>query len=155
MKHKVFNLTAHGIEELRDERDELIATRGEVSERIAVARGFGDLSENAEYSSARDLQSRNESRIKEIEEILANAQVIENARDNKVSLGEVVALEREDSAKTVEYRIVSAIEADPEENKISDKSPLGRALLHKQIGEEVVVKAPRGEIKYKIVGIQE
>lgn len=155
MSHKVFYLTEHGIQELKDEQAALIASRGEVSERIATARSFGDLSENAEYSSARDLQNRNESRIAEIEDILVNAKVIESAADNKVSLGEIVILEREGQSETTEYRLVSEIEADPENDKISDKSPLGRELLHKQIGDEVVVKTPKGETKYKIVGIEE
>ena len=148
-----FSLTAEGKKELEKEMNELIAQRGEVSERIAEARSFGDLSENAEYSAARDLQSRSEHRIKDIDHILQNAVIIAADKDGKVSLGEKVELSV--GGKTVNYQIVGEVEANPLEGKISNKSAIGAAIIGRKVGEEVKVETPKGEKIYKIVAIGE
>ena len=153
MNKKIFHLTSSGKAELEKEMQNLIDSRGEISERIAVARGFGDLSENAEYSSVRDLQARSERRIKEIEHILQNAEIIAAEQDGKVSLGELVALEVD--GKTVEYRVVGKVEADPLSGKISNESALGSALIGKKLGQEVSVETPKATKIYKIIKIGE
>ncbi len=153
LNKKVFPLTEGGKRELEKEMNNLISQRGEVSERIAEARSFGDLSENAEYSAARDLQSRSEERIKDIDHILQNAVIIESDNDGRISLGEKVKLES--AGKTFEYTIVGEVEANPLEGKISDKSAIGSALIGKKLGEEVVANTPKGEKTYKILSIGE
>ena len=153
LNKKVFPLTEGGKRELEKEMNNLISQRGEVSERIAEARSFGDLSENAEYSAARDLQSRSEERIKDIDHILQNAVIIESDNDGRISLGEKVKLES--AGKTFEYTIVGEVEANPLEGKISDKSAIGSALIGKKLGEEFVANTPKGEKTYKILSIGE
>lgn len=153
MIKKIFHLTESGKKALEKEHDELVNTRGEVSERIAEARGFGDLSENSEYSSARDLQARNEERIKEIEHILSNAKLIAADKNGCIGLGELVELEID--GKTIEYRVVGGIEADPLNGKISNESALGAALIGKRVGETVTITAPKGEKTYKITKVSE
>jgi transcription elongation factor GreA len=150
---KQFQLTKHGKRELEEELEQLIAGRVDVAERIAEARSFGDLSENAEYSAAREQQSRTESRIAEIEEILAGAEIIETDKtDNMVGLGDTVTLK---SGKiSAEYVLVGAVEADPANGKISNESPLGAQLIGKKIGERAVIDTPKGKKTYEIVEIQ-
>ncbi len=149
---KTFYLTAHGKRELEDELQELLLGRGEVAERIAEARAFGDLSENAEYSAARDEQNRTEARISEIEKILAGAEIIVgDGVKNGVSLGDTATLKSD--GKTVQYKVVGAVEADPADGKISDESALGQALLGKKIGETATVDTPKGQKTYKVVEI--
>jgi transcription elongation factor GreA len=150
---KQFHLTRAGVEELKTELSELVNQRGPISERIKTAREFGDLSENAEYNSARQEQERTESRISEIEHILLNVDIINKPRgDSKVSLGSVVKLKNK-AGKEKEFQIVGTVEADPLEGKISDESPIGRALIGKKEGEEVEIKTPAETTTYKIVDI--
>ena len=151
LNKKVFPLTEGGKRELEKEMNNLISQRGEVSERIAEARSFGDLSENAEYSAARDLQSRSEERIKDIDHILQNAVIIESDNDGRISLGEKVKLES--AGKTFEYTIVGEVEANPLEGKISNESPLGVALLGKRVGEEAKIQTPKGELTYEVLSL--
>ena len=149
---KQFYLTKEGIDELQIELDELKGQRGPIAERIKTAREFGDLSENAEYSSARQEQERAEARISEIENILLNVEVIKKPKgDNKVQLGSKVTLKA--GSKTKEFQIVGTVEADPLNGKVSDESPIGRALLGKKEGEDVEIKTPVEASTYKIVGI--
>lgn len=151
---KQFHLTQQGVDELKAELKDLIAQRTEIAERIKTAREFGDLAENAEYSSARQDQERNEARISEIEHILANVQVIAAPKKNgKVVLGSKVKLKSSDSKTTKEFQVVGTVEADPLEGKISDESPIGQALLGKKEGETVEIKTPVETIKYIIVDI--
>lgn len=150
---KQFLLTKEGIEELDTELKSLVAERGAIADRIKTAREFGDLSENAEYSAARQEQERNEARISELENILQNAEVIKKPKgDSKVQLGSSVKL-KDDNGKTKEYQVVGTVEADPLEGKISDESPIGQSLLGKKEGEEVEIKTPADTTTYKIVDI--
>jgi transcription elongation factor GreA len=150
---KLFRLTKEGIEELNKELAELIAERGPIAERIKTAREFGDLAENAEYSSARQEQEQTEGRISEIEHILLNVEVIKKPKgDSKVQLGSSVKLKSEDG-KTKEFQVVGTVEADPLNGKISDESPIGQALIGKKEGEEVEIKTPAEIATYKVVDI--
>lgn len=152
MVKKAFQLTKDGVSELEAELARLVAERPEMAERIKLAREFGDLSENAEYQSARDEQQKAESRISEIEEILANAEVIKKPRsDGRVVLGSTVKLK---SGKGIrELQVVGTVEADPMEGKISDESPIGRALIGKPVGESVEIVTANEMTTYKIVSI--
>ena len=149
---KHFYLTREGITELEAEHKELVSQRGPIAERIKTAREFGDLSENAEYSSARQEQERVEGRIAEIENILQNVEIIKKPTgDSKVQLGSKVVLKA--NGKTKEFQVVGTVEADPLNGKISDESPIGQALLGKNDGDEVEIKTPAETTKYKIVDI--
>lgn len=149
---KLFRLTTEGVEELKAEQIELVGRRSEIAERIKTAREFGDLSENAEYSSAKLEQEQNENRISEIEHILKNVDLIKDPkRSDKVQLGCKVELKAEKVTKV--FTIVGTVEADPSEGKISDESPIGQALLGKKIGETVEIKTPAATTAYKIVAI--
>jgi transcription elongation factor GreA len=148
---KQFYLTKEGVTELKAELDELIAQRGPIAERIKTAREFGDLSENAEYSSARQEQERVEGRISEIEHILLNVEIITKPKgDNKVQLGSTVTLKDGD---TKTFQVVGTVEADPLNGKISDESPIGKALMGKKVGDEVGIKTNSDTHSYKIVSI--
>ena len=133
MIKKSISLTAEGKKELEQELDELIKGRPAIAERIAIARSFGDLSENEEYSSARNEQKVAESRIMEIQEILKNAKVIRGGKKTKVDLGATVTLNM--NGKKVTYTVVGTTEANPLEGKISNESPIGKALLGHKTGE--------------------
>src|SRR5438045_4083351 len=140
--NKLFHLTKQGVEELKAELTGLLGQRSVIAERIKTAREFGDLSENMEYSAARQDQERNESRIGEIEHILKNVKVIVVPKnDSKVVLGSSVKLKTEDG-KSKEFQIVGTVEADPLNGKISDESPIGKALIGKKEGDEVEIKTP-------------
>ncbi len=146
---KQFHLTAEGVEELKAELDEAVAARTEIAERIKLAREFGDLSENAEYQAARQEQEKNETRIGELEHILANVELIKKPRgDKKIQLGSKVLLKSGSKAKNLQ--VVGTVEADPLEGKISDESPIGKALLGKQVGDEVEIKNTVDTAKYTV-----
>ena len=150
---KLFKLTQSGIDELKAELDALVAERSAVADRIKSAREFGDLSENAEYSAARQEQERNENRIGEIENILQNVEVIKAPKgDAKVQLGSTVKL-KSDDGKTKQFQVVGTVEADPLNGKISDESPIGQALLGKKTGESVEIKTPADTTTYKVIDI--
>jgi len=152
---KQFHLTQAGVDELKAELEELTHLRGEIAERIKTAREFGDLSENAEYSSARQDQERNDSRIAEIEHILNNVQVIaEPKSDGKVVLGSKVKLVGATNGKVKEFQVVGTVEADPLNGKISDESPIGQALMGKKQGSEVEIKTPAETTVYTIAEIK-
>lgn len=133
MIKKSVNLTAEGKKELEKELEELIKNRPAIAERIATARAFGDLSENEEYSSARNEQKVAEGRILEIQEILKNAKIIRGGKKDKVALGATVALDM--GGNTVEYTLVGPTEANPLEGKISNESPIGKAIFGRKAGE--------------------
>lgn len=150
---KQFLLTKEGVAELEQELAGLIAERGPIAERIKTAREFGDLAKNAEYSSARQEQERTEVRISEIENILQNVELIKKPKgDSKVQLGSGVKLKSTDG-KTKEFHVVGTVEADPMNGKISDESPIGKALLGKKLGEEVEIVTPAETSTYKIADI--
>ena len=150
MKKEIY-LTSEGFLKLEEELDELKKVkRPEIINAIKEARALGDLSENAEYSSARDNQAKLEARIKEIEYTLEHATIIENSNDGKVRVGSVVTIKYDGDDEEEEYTIVGTNEADPFENKISNESPIGSALLGAKKGQTVEVNAPAGIIKYEI-----
>jgi transcription elongation factor GreA len=150
-------LTKEGYNALKKEIDDLSTTRRrEVAERIKIAREFGDIAENAEYDAAKNEQAMLEARIAKLEERLAAARVIEK-RDilkDVVSVGSTVRLRDVDAKQTVEYRIVGSAEANPAELKLSNESPVGKAILGHKKGETVEVTTPRGSMKYKILEIK-
>lgn len=150
--HKLFKLTPEGVDELEKERKELVSSRGAIAERIKLAREFGDLSENAEYSAARQEQERAESRIAEIEHILMNTEIItEPTKKDQVELGNQVVLKGPQGEKT--FTIVGSVEADPLNGKVSNESPIGVSLMGKKVGEEVEIKTPADTLTYKIVAV--
>lgn len=150
---KQFHLTKAGIDELEAELKSLIAERGPIAERIKTAREFGDLAENAEYTAARAEQEQTEGRIAEIEHILQNVQVIKKPKgDSKVQLGSTVKLKGE-GGKAKEFQVVGTVEADPMNGKISDESPIGKALIGKKVGDSVEIKTPAETVTYKVADI--
>jgi transcription elongation factor GreA len=153
MLKKMFRLTQDGVDELQRELAQLLADRAEIAERIKTAREFGDLSENAEYQSARGDQEKNDARIQEVEHILQNLEVIKAPNgDSKVQLGSKVKLKSTDG-KTKEFQVVGTVEADPLAGKISDESPIGTMLLGKHVGDEIELQTPAETATYKITDI--
>ena len=150
-------LTPEGYDKLKQEIEYLSNDkRREVAERIRVAREFGDIAENAEYDDAKNEQMLLEHRISTLEERMRNAQVIDKKSVPKdvVSVGSHVKLRDVDAKKTFEYDIVGSAEANPAENKLSNESPVGKAIIGKKKGETVEVAAPRGKLKFKILEIK-
>ncbi|MFZ3105936.1 MAG: transcription elongation factor GreA [Candidatus Hydromicrobium sp.] len=154
---KEYCLTKEGYEELLKEMEDLINNkRKEIAERLRDAKNSGgDLTENSEYEYAKNDQAFIEGRIEQINEILSNYIIIEK-KENKglVELGVTVVVRDVDKKRDKEFKIVSSIESDPEKNKISDESPMGRALLNKKIGDEVLVKTPENTKRLKIIKIK-
>ncbi len=150
---KQFFLTPEGLAELKAELEQLIAKRATIAEEIANARSQGDLSENAEYHAAKEEQGRNEIRIEEIEHILHNAEIITAPKnDNRVRLGSTVKLTGE-GGQAKEFQVVGTVEADPLNGKISDESPIGKALMGKKEGEAVEIVTPVDTTSYVIANI--
>jgi transcription elongation factor GreA len=151
---KQYNLTQSGVDELKAEHAELTKLRSEIAEAIKTARELGDLSENAEYQTARAEQEKNDARLSEIEYILANSAVIKAPKsgNKKVVLGSKVSLKSQ-TGKTKDFQVVGTVEADPLEGKISDASPIGQALLGKKEGEEVEIKTPADTTTYVVTAI--
>ena len=150
-------LTAEGYEKLKQEIDLLRGDkRREVAERIRVAREFGDIAENAEYDDAKNEQAMLEHKIAQLEERLLSARVISKKEISKdaVSVGSKVRLRDVEAGKTFEYHIVGSAEANPAENKLSNESPVGKAIMGRKKGEIVEVAAPRGALKFKILEIK-
>jgi transcription elongation factor GreA len=148
---KMYQITDEGKKELEAELAELVGRRGAIADKIAEARDFGDLSENAEYDSAREEQGLVESRVAEIEDILLNAELIKAVKSSKVILGSKVELKN--GKKTTTYSVVGPVEADPLEGKISNESPLGEALMGKKVGESATISTQKGDVTYEIVAI--
>lgn len=151
MIKKKYQITEDGRRELELELAELKGRRGDIAEKIASARDYGDLSENAEYDAAREEQGLVETRIAEIEEILQQASIITAKKGSAIDLGHTVELVSGDKEKT--YQLVGPVEANPLEGKISNESPIGKELLGKKVGDEVVITTPKGETRYEIVKI--
>ena len=150
-------LTPQGYEKLKSEIQYLSNDkRREVADRIRVARDFGDISENAEYDDAKNEQAMLEHKIAQLEDRLVNARVIESGSVDLsvVSIGAKVRLKDVDANQTVEYVIVGSAEANPSESKLSNESPVGKAIIGKKKGETVEVAAPRGALKFKIMDIK-
>ena len=146
-------ISQEGYDKLKEELDFLSSVRRkEIAERIEQAKELGDLSENAEYSEAKDAQALNEGKILELSGILKNVTVVEKAiQSNEVSMGSKLIVKSDKGER--EFSIVSFNEADPINGKISNESPLGVAFLHRKKGDTVEVETPRGLMKYKIIKI--
>ena len=156
MKQKEFFLTSEGYLELETELNYLKTDkRNEVLNSLKEARALGDLSENAEYDSAREEQAKLEARIKEVEYILEHATIIDDAQTekDKVTIGSTVSLQYDGDDEVEEYRIVGSQEADPFNNKISNESPIAMAILGKKVGDMAEVDSPNGTYEVKIVKV--
>lgn len=151
MIKKAYQVTNEGLKELKVELEQLKGRRGEIADKIADAREYGDLRENAEYDGARNEQGLVESRIAEIEDIIRNADVIKSRKRTTVAVGATV--EMKTKGKTNEYTLVGPVEADPISGKISDHSPMGQAMLGKKVGDKVTVTTPKGDITYTVESI--
>ncbi len=157
MINKEIVLTYEGLKKLEKELEYLKGVkRMQVAERIKQSLSFGDISENVEYDEAKNEQAQVEGRIAQLEMMLKNAKVIDEDEINtgEVSLGAKVRLLDLDQGEEVEYTIVGSTEADPDRAKISNESPVGRALLGKKVGNTVVVQAPAGVIRFEILDIK-
>ena len=155
-ENKEIILTNEGMQKLKDELEQLkTVRRPEVSEKIKIARGFGDLSENAEYDEAKKEQAEVEERIMTLEQMLKYARVLDESEIEKgvVGLGSKVKLWDEEFEEEIEYSIVSTTEADPANNKLSQESPVGKALLGKKKGDKLTAATPGGDITFKILKI--
>ncbi len=152
MNKKSFYVTSDGLEKLREELDDLVnVQRKKIAAALKEAKEFGDLSENASWDDAKERQAFIEGRIAEIENILKNAVAIEKGKGDIVAVGSTVHVELEEGEQ--QFSIVGSTEADPELGKISNESPIGKALLGKKPGDEVEVQVPAGTITYKITKI--
>jgi transcription elongation factor GreA len=153
VNNKPTYLSKDGLEKLRAELDEMVSVkRPEVANRIHDAKEHGDLSENAEYEDAKNEQAFVEGRIQTLEALIKNATIIEaNHSTDHVQIGSTVSVQSGDGEER--FTIVGSAEARPAEGRISNESPVGRALLGKKKGEKVVVRVPAGDFTYKIVGI--
>jgi transcription elongation factor GreA len=148
---KIYQITNKGKKELEIELTELTGRRSGIAGKIAEARDFGDLTENAEYDVAREEQGLIETRIAEIEDILHNATIIKGGSKSKISLGNKVELRI--GKKHVFYTVVGPVEADPLEGRISNVSPIGGAIFGKKVGDTAVVQTSKGRVSYEIVSI--
>ena len=157
MDEKKHTLTYEGLRAFEEELENLRVTkREEIAQKIKEARSQGDLSENAEYDAAKDEQRDIEARIKELEEILKNVEVIDEDEvdTERISIGCKVRVKDMELKEELEYKIVGSTEANSIKGKISNESPLGKALLGRKKGETVPVETPSGVIKYKVLGIE-
>ena len=156
MMEKKIRLTDDGLKKLKEELETLKTKgRADIAEKIKIARGYGDLSENSEYDEAKNEQAKIEARIIEIEAMLKNVEIISDVKGaaKTVILGSKVKILDVEFDEECEYRIVGSAEADPAAGLISDESPVGKALLGHKVGETVYAEAPAGEIEFKIVAI--
>lgn len=157
MAQKELILTYEGLKKLEDELEKLkTVRRREVAERIKTAREYGDLSENAEYDEAKNEQAFIEGRIAELEHKLKNAKVIDedDIGTDMVSVGSIVKVKDEDLDEVFEFHIVGSAEADPLEDKISNESPVGAALLNRKVGDVITVDVPDGNVVMEIMEIR-
>ena len=157
MAEEKYPMTIEGKKKLEDELKQLMSVeRPAVILAIEIARGHGDLSENADYSAAKERQSFIEGRIQDINGKLARAQVIDTAviKSETIVFGATVILSEEETSKKVTYKIVGVDEADAKAGKVGITSPIARALIGKREGDEIVVNAPKGEVHYEVVKIR-
>lgn len=148
-------LSKEKFDELTQELEHLkTVRRREIAEQLEYARSLGDLSENAEYEEARNLQAATEDRIRTIEGELSRARIIEHAKGSKISLGSTVTIQKQGEKEEHVYQVVGSAEANMQERKISHLSPLGSALMNKKKGETFSFETPKGVQKYKIVNVK-
>ena len=153
---KAVLLTLEGLSTLQNELENLkTVTRNEIAEKIKIARGFGDLSENSEYDEAKNEQAKIEARILELETMLKNAKVIDemNAADGKIAIGCTVKIHDLEFDEDLIYTIVGSAESDPNEFKISDESPVGAALIGHVEGDVVTVTTEAGHIQFEVISV--
>ena len=151
-----YQMTHEALKELQDELDQLKTVgRAEMAEKIKVALSFGDLSENAEYDEAKSEQGKMESRINELEELIRNAVIVDDEAHEEGTVGRssVVKIKNLDTQEEVTYRLVGFTQSDPLAGKISDESPVGKALIGKRVGDVIEVEAPRGKMSFKILEV--
>ncbi len=153
-KRLAYEMTREEFSALKKELEVLKTTkREEISEKIRIARGFGDLSENSEYDEAKNDQAHLEARISRIEEQLKNVVIVDQVDTERVTVGTKVTLLDMEFGDKAEYRIVSTAGAGDDLNTITSASPVGRAILGRKVGDEVLAHAPAGEIRFKVVSI--
>lgn len=154
MAHKKeFYLTKTGLDKLKAELDDLVHNkRKEIAKQLKEARDYGDLSENSSWDDAKDRQAFIEGRIAEIETIIKNAKTIEKTNGNIINIGSIVHIELEDG--TQRFQIVGSTEANPSEGKISNESPIGKALIGKTKGDTVKVDVPAGSMTYTVIKVE-
>ncbi|MGL5151994.1 MAG: transcription elongation factor GreA [Clostridium sp.] len=156
-EQKKYVMTYEGVKKLEDELEFLKSVkRKEITEKIKVALGYGDLSENSEYDEAKNEQAFTEGRIIQLENMLKNAQVVDESEisTDVVSVGSIVKIKDYEFDEEVEYTIVGSAEADPMNFKLSNESPVGEALIGKKIGDIIEVQVPDGQNKFEILGIR-
>ena len=148
-------LTENGLDELKEELDNLInVRRPENIQAIKEARSLGDLSENAEYDAARNEQAQIEARIQQLEKMLENVSIITEVSKDTVGIGNTVTIKYVDDDEEEEYKIVGSQEADPFESKISNESPIAKALFEHKVGDIVTVESPNGSYEVEIIEIK-
>ena len=156
MANKEVILTNEGLKHLEKELDHLTKVRRrEVADRIKQSIEFGDLSENSEYDDAKNEQAFVEGKIAQLKDMILNAQLIDNRRvhTDKVTVGSVVKIKNVDTGDRFQYLLVGFAEADPDNNRISNESPVGKAVLDKKAGDIVEIEAPSGTVRYKVMSI--
>lgn len=156
-EEKATVLTESGMKKLEEQLDFLVSVRrNEISEQIAIARGFGDLSENAEYDEAKKEQAKVEEEITRLQNVIRTATVVpdDSITTDKVSIGTVVEVHDEDEDETYTYAIVGANESDPYNDKISNESPVGAGLIGATVGQTVEIEIPAGTLRYKVLSIR-
>ncbi len=155
MAAKVFKMTAAGKAELEKEL-EALKTEGriDIAEKLKVARSYGDLSENSEYDEAKSEQAKIEARITELEYQLDHSEIIDMAESDAVSMGSKVIVKRLKDNFEATFEIVGFAQSNPAQGKISDESPVGKALIGAKVGDTVIVEAPIGNLEYEILGIE-
>jgi len=155
MAAKVFKMTAEGKAELQAELDRLKHEgRDDIAEKLKVARSYGDLSENSEYDEAKSEQAKIEARINELEYQLEHAVIVESTGEDTVAIGFKVTVLRAADAKEIVYEIVGFSQSDPANGKISDESPIGKALVGTKLGDTVTVEAPVGNVEFTVLKIE-
>jgi transcription elongation factor GreA len=147
-------LTPEGYLEIENELNDLkLNKRPEVIQALQEARALGDLSENADYDAARNEQARLEARIKELDYMIEHAKIIDNPTKSTVTVGTTVTIDYVEDDERVEYKVVGSLEADPSNNKISNESPIGSAIMNRKVGDIISVDSPNGAYKVKITKI--
>ena len=157
MAIKATTMSREGFQKLQDELEYLVTIRRkEVAEKLKEARSYGDLSENAEYDEAKNEQGMLEAQIADLEVVIANAIIVDDGSMSldEVGIGSYVKLKDFDLNEIVEYQIVGSTESDPDENRISDESPVGKACLKKKVGDVFEVEVPAGTLKFEVLNIR-